>query len=106
MFLVYPNKIGSDVGFVGLNNLKANDYMNVAIQLLTHVPPLRNFFMLENLDARPELGISPFSNEPNQQSNNSVWLPVKYGIRKLSRDTFLPTNFSNKSMQPPKTNFA
>ena len=42
-------------GFVGINNLKANDYMNVIIQLLTHVPPLRNFFILEDLDSRAEL---------------------------------------------------
>src|SRR5579871_3104543 len=42
-------------GFMGLNNLKANDYMNVVIQLLTHVPPLRNFFILENLESRSEL---------------------------------------------------
>ena len=43
-------------GFVGLNNLKANDYMNVIIQELSHVSPLRNFFILENLDSRSELG--------------------------------------------------
>jgi U4/U6.U5 tri-snRNP-associated protein 2 len=48
--------IYTDVGFVGLNNLKANDYTNVVVQLLTHVPPLRNFFMLENLESRAELG--------------------------------------------------
>lgn len=47
-----------NTGFVGINNLKATDYMNVIIQLLTHVPPLRNFFILENLDARAELGTS------------------------------------------------
>lgn len=32
-------------GFVGLNNLGANDYMNVVIQALAHVKPLRNFFL-------------------------------------------------------------
>lgn len=32
-------------GFVGLNNLGANDYMNVVIQALAHVRPLRNFFL-------------------------------------------------------------
>lgn len=32
-------------GFVGLNNLGANDYMNVIIQALAHVKPLRNFFL-------------------------------------------------------------
>ena len=42
-------------GFVGLNNIKANDYLNVVAQALSHVPPLRNFFMLEDLSSRPQL---------------------------------------------------
>ncbi|MCO5602635.1 hypothetical protein L7F22_056769 [Adiantum nelumboides] len=32
-------------GCVGLNNIGANDYMNVVIQALAHVRPLRNFFL-------------------------------------------------------------
>lgn len=42
-------------GFVGLNNIKANDYLNVVVQTLSHVGPLRNFLMLEDLSSRPEL---------------------------------------------------
>ncbi|USW57603.1 Putative Zinc finger, UBP-type, Zinc finger, RING/FYVE/PHD-type, ubiquitin specific protease [Septoria linicola] len=42
-------------GFVGLNNIKANDYLNVVVQALSHVTPLRNFLMLEDLSTRPEL---------------------------------------------------
>lgn len=42
-------------GFVGLNNIKANDYLNVVVQALSHVTPLRNFLMLEDLSSRPEL---------------------------------------------------
>jgi U4/U6.U5 tri-snRNP-associated protein 2 len=42
-------------GFIGMNNIKANDYLNVVIQLLSHVPPLRNFFMLEDLSSRNQL---------------------------------------------------
>ena len=42
-------------GFVGLNNLKDNDYFNVVVQALAHVPPLRNFFMLEDLSSRLQL---------------------------------------------------
>ena len=42
-------------GFVGLNNIKANDYLNVVAQALAHVPPLRNFFTLEDLSSRPQL---------------------------------------------------
>ncbi|KAI9884295.1 MAG: Proteasome subunit beta type-4 [Watsoniomyces obsoletus] len=42
-------------GFVGLNNIKENDYLNVVVHALAHVPPLRNFFMLEDLSSRPQL---------------------------------------------------
>lgn len=42
-------------GFVGMNNIKENDYFNVIIQTLAHIPPLRNFFMLEDLSQKTEL---------------------------------------------------
>ena len=42
-------------GFIGLNNIKANDYLNVVAQALAHVSPLRNFLMLEDLSTRPQL---------------------------------------------------
>jgi U4/U6.U5 tri-snRNP-associated protein 2 len=42
-------------GFIGMNNIKENDYFNVAIQALAHIPPLRNYFMLESFSSRPEL---------------------------------------------------
>lgn len=38
-----------------MNNIKANDYFNVVIQVLAHVTPLRNFFMLEDFSSKPEL---------------------------------------------------
>lgn len=34
-------------GFVGLNNMKHNSYMNAVLQLLLHVPPLRDFLILQ-----------------------------------------------------------
>ena len=38
-------------GAVGLNNIKANDYINVIVQALSQVKPLRDFFLLpENYD--------------------------------------------------------
>ncbi|ORX68644.1 cysteine proteinase [Linderina pennispora] len=44
------------VGFTGLNKIKCNDYMNVVVQALAHVPPIRNALLLmEDLDAKPEL---------------------------------------------------
>ncbi|EOO01516.1 putative u4 tri-snrnp-associated protein [Phaeoacremonium minimum UCRPA7] len=42
-------------GFVGMNNIKENDYLNVVVQALSHVPPLRNYFLLEDFKSRPEL---------------------------------------------------
>lgn len=50
------------IGFVGLNNIKQNDYLNVVAHALAHVPPLRNYLMLEDLTFKPELGVcrSPF----------------------------------------------
>ncbi|MCJ1451265.1 hypothetical protein MMC28_001601 [Mycoblastus sanguinarius] len=42
-------------GFVGMNNIKENDYFNVIVQALSHIAPLRNFFMLEDLSHRSEL---------------------------------------------------
>ncbi|KAH9204740.1 hypothetical protein DL95DRAFT_398262 [Leptodontidium sp. 2 PMI_412] len=42
-------------GFVGMNNIKENDYFNVVVQALSHVPPLRNYLMLEDFSTSPEL---------------------------------------------------
>jgi len=42
-------------GFVGMNNIKDNDYFNVVVQALSHVPPLRNYFMMEDFSLKPEL---------------------------------------------------
>ncbi|KAJ4306418.1 Ubiquitin carboxyl-terminal hydrolase 10 [Collariella sp. IMI 366227] len=42
-------------GFVGMNNIKENDYLNVIVQALSHVAPLRNYFLLENFTSSPEL---------------------------------------------------
>ena len=35
-------------GYIGLNNIKRNDYMNVVIHSLLHVPPLRDYLLLSN----------------------------------------------------------
>jgi len=37
----------SVAGIVGLNNIKANDYCNVVLQALSHVTPIRDFFLRE-----------------------------------------------------------
>lgn len=35
---------------MGLNNVKANDYVNVVIQALVHIPPLRDYFILQDFE--------------------------------------------------------
>ncbi|XP_055335233.1 U4/U6.U5 tri-snRNP-associated protein 2-like [Paramacrobiotus metropolitanus] len=35
-------------GVIGLNNIKANDYCNVVFQALSHVRPIRNYFLKES----------------------------------------------------------
>lgn len=42
-------------GFVGMNNIKENDYLNVVVQAISHVSPLRNYFLLEDFGNAPEL---------------------------------------------------
>jgi len=43
-------------GYIGLNNIKRNDYMNVIIHSLLHVPPLRDFLLLSRFGGKqPEL---------------------------------------------------
>ncbi|KAG6039882.1 hypothetical protein E4U41_001882 [Claviceps citrina] len=42
-------------GFVGINNIKENDYLNVIVQALSHVPPLRNYVLLEDFSKSSEL---------------------------------------------------
>ncbi|KAI9272949.1 hypothetical protein BDA99DRAFT_432777 [Phascolomyces articulosus] len=39
-------------GFVGLNNVKANDYVNVIVQALIHIPSLRDYFILQDFEAQ------------------------------------------------------
>ncbi|THV06575.1 spindle pole body protein [Dendrothele bispora CBS 962.96] len=49
----FPTKLSYDLankaylpGYVGLNNIKRNDHMNVVIQSLLHVKPLRDYLLL------------------------------------------------------------
>lgn len=39
-------------GFVGLNNVKANDYVNVVIQALAHIPQIRDYFILTDFEKK------------------------------------------------------
>lgn len=39
-------------GYIGLNNIKRNDHMNVVIHSLLHVTPLRDFLLLSDLSKK------------------------------------------------------
>jgi U4/U6.U5 tri-snRNP-associated protein 2 len=44
-------------GFCGLNNPNCTDGLNVIVQALAHVPPLRNYFLRQQELAVPETGV-------------------------------------------------
>ncbi|KPI45510.1 putative mRNA-splicing protein ubp10 [Cyphellophora attinorum] len=62
-------------GYIGMNNIKANDYLNVVVQALSHVAPLRNFFLL------------------NKFSPTSPQLPVRFST--MVRKIWNPKAFRN-----------
>ena len=62
-------------GFIGMNNIKANDYLNVVVQTLAHIGPIRNFFLLH-----------PFAQTAAQ-------LPVRFST--LVRKLWNPKAFRN-----------
>ncbi|KAG8925805.1 hypothetical protein FRC02_009389 [Tulasnella sp. 418] len=45
-------------GYVGLNNIKKNDYLNVIIHALVHVPPLRDYLLLFG-NTNPSSAVAP-----------------------------------------------
>ncbi|KAI9291160.1 cysteine proteinase [Neoconidiobolus thromboides FSU 785] len=48
-------------GYVGLNNIQQNDYMNVILQALIHIPPIRDYFLLNEVDNNSSQLIQKFS---------------------------------------------
>lgn len=70
-------------GIVGLNNIKHNDYCNVILQCLSHVPPIRNYFLDENNY------VSLLQNRP--ASDTGCILVQRFG--ELIRKLWNPKNF-------------
>jgi len=62
-------------GYIGMNNIKANDYLNVVVQTLSHITPIRNFLLLH-----------PFPQTTSQ-------LPVR--LSTLTRKIWNPRSFRN-----------
>ncbi|XP_066250695.1 ubiquitin carboxyl-terminal hydrolase 39 isoform X2 [Euwallacea similis] len=68
-------------GIVGLNNIKANDYCNVVLQALSHVAPLRNYFLREE----------NYSKVKRPPGDSSYLLVQRFG--ELMRKLWNPRNF-------------
>jgi len=70
-------------GIVGLNNIKANDYCNVILQALSHVKPIRNYFLEE----------SNYSGIPRKPGDISFQIVQRFG--ELLRKLWNPKNFKS-----------
>lgn len=68
-------------GIVGLNNLKYNDYCNVIFQALSHVIPLRKYFLIE----------SNHSSSASKPGDERYLLAQRFG--ELLRKLWNPRNF-------------
>lgn len=68
-------------GYVGLNNIKANDYCNVVLQSLSHVSPLRDYFLREE----------NYSKIKRPPGDSAFLLVQRYG--ELTRKLWNPRNF-------------
>jgi len=68
-------------GVVGLNNIKANDYLNVILQAMSHVEGLRNYFLSE----------ANYSNIKRPVGDHSFLLVTRFG--ELIRKLWNPRNF-------------
>ncbi|CAK7207758.1 Ubiquitin carboxyl-terminal hydrolase 10 [Sporothrix eucalyptigena] len=79
-------------GYVGMNNIKENDYLNVVVQALAHVPPLRNFFLLDEMPAKTAAA-AVASGKPDAKSleNPNAELVKRFGL--LVRKIWNPRAF-------------
>ncbi|CAH8638272.1 unnamed protein product [Heterobilharzia americana] len=68
-------------GVVGLNNIKANDYCNVILQMLSHISPLRDYF----------LNSKNYENSPMVSGDQMMLLVQRFG--ELIRKLWNPRNF-------------
>ncbi|CAD6189703.1 unnamed protein product [Caenorhabditis auriculariae] len=77
-------------GVVGLNNIKANDYSNVVLHALSHVGPLRDYFLREE----------NYANIRRPPGDKLTLLPMRFGevIRKLWNPRAFRTHVSPHEM--------
>ncbi|XP_065672591.1 ubiquitin carboxyl-terminal hydrolase 39 isoform X2 [Hydra vulgaris] len=70
-------------GVVGLNNIKANDYLNVVLQALVFVPPIRNYF----------LRVEHYNNI--KRPPGDIMFPLVQRFGELTRKIWNPRNFKS-----------
>ncbi|XP_065079967.1 ubiquitin carboxyl-terminal hydrolase 39 isoform X2 [Ochlerotatus camptorhynchus] len=70
-------------GIVGMNNIKANDYCNVILQSLSHVKPIRDFFLIEK----------NYANIKRPPGDTAFMLVQRFG--ELLRKFWNPRNFKS-----------
>lgn len=84
-------------GYVGLNNIKANDYLNVVIHSLLHVPPLRDYLLLSNLSSystEGAKGSGPSGKQPSTELlRRFAGLAKKLWNRRLFKAQVSPHEF-------------
>lgn len=76
-------------GFIGLNNIKRHDHINVIIHMLLHVPPFRNFLLLYS--SKPERNSSA---TPKQQTPKHSELISRLSL--LTRKLWSPRLFKSQ----------
>ena len=76
-------------GFIGLNNIKANSYMNVVVQALLHVAPLRDYLIFHSQPSQNGDAVSGSFDVDNRSE-----LVKRFGT--LARKLWNPKNFKSQ----------
>eukprot|EP01112_Ceratiomyxa_fruticulosa_P015202 TRINITY_DN4448_c0_g2_i3.p1 TRINITY_DN4448_c0_g2~~TRINITY_DN4448_c0_g2_i3.p1 ORF type:complete len:520 (-),score=144.91 TRINITY_DN4448_c0_g2_i3:46-1542(-) len=69
-------------GMVGLNNVKNTDYINSILQVLVHIPPLRNFFLIKENYAGNKSGLVQRFGELTRK----MWNPKNFKAQVLPHE--------------------
>ncbi|KAF5352667.1 hypothetical protein D9756_005833 [Leucocoprinus leucothites] len=67
-------------GYVGLNNIKRNDHMNVVIHALLHIPPLRDYLLISDFRAKESELLKRFA-----ALAKKIWNPRLFKSQEVNR---------------------
>lgn len=65
-------------GFVGMNNLKQTDYVNVALQIVSSVKPLRDYFLTYKDDSEIRFDLNGIMTQHLSELVRKVWNPRNF----------------------------